>query len=87
MNRIICAARRYETGIVAIGVEDGDKFMSTQVVSFYGTKTVPPFERGFVDLHGTFQNQNHALKIAFVSGQITPARFELGTPLTTQSIY
>jgi hypothetical protein len=87
MNRIICAARRYDTGLVAIGVSDGDNFMVRHFMTNFLNQSFRRFERGFIDYNGTFQNAKHALAIAFAAGQITSARFALGEHLTTKDIY
>lgn len=68
-NRIVCAANRYNTGELVVGIRHYDHIMYEQAHA-RGLRAGCAAEQGFLDRYGQFRTREEAWAIAEAAGQI-----------------
>lgn len=68
VQRVVCAACKFEDGTIILGIRHWDVFMTKQAKAL-GFRGMAEHEQGFVDQRGNFLSRKEALEVVRSTGQ------------------
>lgn len=87
---VVCAANKFETGLIICGARHFDRVMHTQLdaIEASGRPKLSGHEQGFIDQWGNFMSRKEACLVAISSGQkLRNPNISAGDSLYSEDLY